>query len=177
MAPVLAFWAAAMVVGACALPVAFVLFRRFPDAGAGLAFPLGLVLSGYAYFVLRIGSVLPQGRGGAVLAVVALVVAAAAVAGQDRCFRETARRFAPGALAAAGLFTLCFFAYVSYRSYVPDIAGTEQPMDFMYLNAAIESGVSTALVVVAMVAGLSGARMLTDPEWTFTRSTHTPATD
>ncbi len=38
------------------------------------------------------------------------------------------------------------------------------------INAAIESGVSTALVVVAMVAGLSGARMLTDPEWTFTRS-------
>ena len=28
------------------------------------------------------------------------------------------------------------------------------------INAAIESGVSTALVVVAMVAGLSGARML-----------------
>ena len=37
------------------------------------------------------------------------------------------------------------------------------------INGAIESGVSTVLVVVAMVAGLSGARMLTDPEWTFTR--------
>ena len=37
------------------------------------------------------------------------------------------------------------------------------------INAAIESGVSTVLVVVAMVAGLSGARMLTDPEWAFTR--------
>ena len=35
--------------------------------------------------------------------------------------------------------------------------------------SAIESGVSTVLVVVAMVAGLSGARMLTDPEWAFTR--------
>ena len=34
--------------------------------------------------------------------------------------------------------------------------------------SAIESGVSTVLVVVAMVAGLSGARMLTDPEWAFT---------
>lgn len=34
---------------------------------------------------------------------------------------------------------------------------------------AIESGVSTVLVVIAMVAGLSGARMLTDPEWAFTR--------
>ena len=38
------------------------------------------------------------------------------------------------------------------------------------IDAAIESGVSTVLVVVAMIAGLSGARLLTDPEWTFTRS-------
>lgn len=37
------------------------------------------------------------------------------------------------------------------------------------LMAAAASGVSTILVVIAMVAGLSGARMLTDPEWAFTR--------
>jgi len=35
---------------------------------------------------------------------------------------------------------------------------------------AMQNGVSTALVVIAMVAGLSGARMLTDPEWAFTRA-------
>lgn len=35
--------------------------------------------------------------------------------------------------------------------------------------SALEVGVSTVLVVVAMIAGLSGARMLTDPEWAFTR--------
>lgn len=35
--------------------------------------------------------------------------------------------------------------------------------------SAIQSGVSTILVVIAMIAGLSGARMLTDPEWAFTR--------
>ena len=37
------------------------------------------------------------------------------------------------------MFTLFFFTYVSFRSYNADIGGTEQPMDFMYLNAAIES--------------------------------------
>lgn len=37
------------------------------------------------------------------------------------------------------------------------------------LYEAIEAAVSTVLVVIAMVAGLSGARMLTDPEWAFTR--------
>ena len=35
--------------------------------------------------------------------------------------------------------------------------------------SALQSGVSTALVAIAMIAGLSGARMLTDPEWAFTR--------
>ena len=35
--------------------------------------------------------------------------------------------------------------------------------------SALESGVSTALVAIAMIAGLAGARMLTDPEWAFTR--------
>lgn len=34
---------------------------------------------------------------------------------------------------------------------------------------ALENGVSTVIVVIAMVAGLAGARMLTDPEWAFTR--------
>lgn len=34
---------------------------------------------------------------------------------------------------------------------------------------ALEYGVSTVLVVIAMVAGLAGARMITDPEWRFTR--------
>ncbi len=35
---------------------------------------------------------------------------------------------------------------------------------------AMQNGVATVLAVIAMVAGLSGARMLTDPEWAFTRS-------
>jgi uncharacterized membrane protein YjjB (DUF3815 family) len=35
---------------------------------------------------------------------------------------------------------------------------------------AMQNGVQTVLAVIAMVAGLSGARMLTDPEWAFTRT-------
>lgn len=36
---------------------------------------------------------------------------------------------------------------------------------------AMENGVATVLAVIAMVAGLAGARMLTDPEWRFTGAT------
>lgn len=34
---------------------------------------------------------------------------------------------------------------------------------------ALDNGIATVLTVIAMVAGLSAARMLTDPEWAFTR--------
>lgn len=139
MAPVLAFWAVALLVAALALPFVFALLRRLPDAGAGFSFALGLTLTGYGYFVLRVLSVLPPGRGGYVLAVALLALAGVCVAARDRRFASTLRRQWPSLLTLAGLFTLFFFAFVAYRSYVPEIHGTEQPMDFMYLNATMQA--------------------------------------
>lgn len=135
----MAFWAVALLLGVLALPLAFALLRRLPDAGAGLAIPLGLVFAGYAYFLLRVLSILPAGRGGDLLALALLALLGAGVAGRDRRFAATGRRVWPAALAASGLFTLCFFGYVAFRSYQPDINGTEQPMDLMYLNTTINS--------------------------------------
>ncbi len=139
MAAALAFWAAALLIGALALPLAFALLRRLPDSGAGMAFALGLAFLGYGYFLLRWLSVLPPGRGGYLLAVAGLALTAAAVAGRDRRLPATLRRSGPAIAAAAGLFTFFFFAYVGFRAYQPDITGTEQPMDFMYLNATLGS--------------------------------------
>ncbi len=135
----LAFWAVSLIVGALAMPIAFALLRRLPDAGAGMSFALGLVLAGYGYFILRVTHILPHGRGGYLLTLALLGLASVAVAGRDRRFASTFRRSWPGWLAAAGVFTLFFFTYVSFRSYNADIGGTEQPMDFMYLNATLTS--------------------------------------
>ena len=139
MAAVMAFWAVALLIGVLALPFTFALLRRFPDAGAGLAFPLGLVMLGYGYFLLRVVKVLPAGRAGYLVAVVLLALVAVAIAVRDRRFAATARRTGPALMVAAGVFTVAFFGFVAFRSYVPDITGTEQPMDFMYLNATLES--------------------------------------
>jgi len=139
MSEVLAFWAAALLVAAAALPITFALLRRLPDAGAGLSFALGLLLSGWTYFILKTASVLPHGRGGYLLAVAAVALVGIAVAGRDRRFVSTVRRHWPSLVTIAGLFTLCFFGYVAFRGYNPEIVGTEQPMDFLYLNATLES--------------------------------------
>lgn len=140
MAPVIAFWAVSLLVGALALPIAFASLRRLPDAGVGLSFPLGLVLAGWAYFTLRTLSILPPGRGGYLLALALLGITSVAVAGRDRRFVATLRRAVPSLFMVAGLFTLAFFAFVIYRSQQPNVTGTEQPMDFMYLNATLASG-------------------------------------
>ncbi|MCK6566034.1 MAG: hypothetical protein L6Q80_14990, partial [Dehalococcoidia bacterium] len=88
----MAFWAVALLIAALALPIAFTLFRRFPDAGAGLSFPLGLALVGFGYFTLRVASVLPAGRAGYVLAVALFALLSATVAARDRRFWATLRR-------------------------------------------------------------------------------------
>lgn len=139
MTPALAFWLTALVVAGFALPISFRVFRRFPDAGAGLSLALGLLLAALVYFLLRTLQILPFGRGGFILAIAVMGLVSATVAGRDPQFVATARRSWRGALAAAMLFTVAFFGYASFRSYESGIGGTEQPMDFLYVNAMLES--------------------------------------
>ena len=135
----IAFWAVSLLLGALALPIAMVLFRRLPDAGVALAIPLGVVLTAYAYFILRVIGVVPYGRAGFVAGPVALLLVSALFARRDRRFRSSLRRALPASVSVVGLFTMLFFGFVAYRAYVSEIGGTEQPMDFLYLNTALFS--------------------------------------
>ncbi len=139
MLDVLAFWAASLLVALAVLPIAFRTFRTFPDGGAGLAFGMGSVLVGYGYFILRTAGVLESGRGGVIVAFVLVAAVGWLVAGRDRRFVSTFRRVTPELLLVAGLFSTMFLGYVIFRSYSPEITGTEKPMDLLYLNAAITS--------------------------------------
>lgn len=138
MTEALAFWCVAVILGVLALPLAFRLFPRFPDAGAGLSFTLGLTLVATGYFLLRVVG-LPAGQVGFIAAIALFAVAAAVLALFDRRFLPTLARSLPGLAVAAGLFSALFFGYAVFRAYTPDIAHTEQPMDFLYLNAMLAS--------------------------------------
>ncbi len=139
VAEAFAFWGVAVVIAALALPLAFRLFRRFPDGGAGLAFTLGLTLIAAGYFLLRVAGTLPAGRGGLLLAIALFALVMVVFAARDRRFPATLRRSLPGIAAAAALFSALFFGYAFFRAHTPDIAHTEQPMDFLYLNAMLVS--------------------------------------
>ncbi len=139
MTEALAFWGVAMVIAALALPLAFRLFARFPDAGAGLSFTLGLTLVSVGYFLLRVVGASPAGRGGFILAIALFGFVMVVLALRDRRFPATLRRALPGLAVAVALFSLLFFGYAWFRAHAPDIAHTEQPMDFLYLNAMLVS--------------------------------------
>jgi len=139
MTDALAFWAAAIVVAACGFPIAAVVLRRLPDAGAGLSFPLGLLVTSYLYFILRCLHVLSAGRRDYFVAVLLAGLLAAAIVGRDRWIKVTWRRAWPGVVMAVAIFSFAFFGYTAFRSYNSEIGGTEQPMDLMYLNATLNS--------------------------------------
>ena len=138
MAEALAFWAAAIVLAGLTLPLAFRLFARFPDGGAGLSLALGLMLAAPGYFLLRVIGALPAGRGGVLLALALFAVAMAALAIRDGRARAAFRRYRAGVAIAAALFTLLFFAFAWFRAHVPDPA-PEYPMNLTFLNALLVS--------------------------------------
>ncbi|WP_322796594.1 DUF2298 domain-containing protein [Tepidiforma sp.] len=139
MGEVLAAWLASLAVGAVGLPFCLAFLRRLPGAGAGFAFTAGLLAVSLPCFLLRVMSILPPGRGGSLLAFALAAVAASAVAGRLQERRAQLRPVLPGAILAASVFTWAFFVAAGFRSYNAEIAGTEQPMDLLFLNATLTS--------------------------------------
>lgn len=78
-----------------------------------------------------------------------------------------------GCAAAGRLFSMSKII-MTVPTVLVSIPGSSALRTLLYFDqadvvSAAENGIATVLVVIAMVAGLSGARMLTDPEWAFTR--------
>ncbi len=136
MSETLVWWVMCQVVGLAALPLCLALFGRLPDRGYALSKPFALLLLGYVFWVLNVMRVLPNTTAGIVWA---LLFVAAAAAWLFWRRRDELLSFARGHLrlivAVEVLFFLAFVMAAYLRSYVPEIAGTEKPMDFMFLNA------------------------------------------
>ncbi|HCU99808.1 MAG: hypothetical protein CL897_06665 [Dehalococcoidia bacterium] len=139
MTDVLAFWGVAIVIGALALPLAFRFFGRFPDTGVGLAFTLGLTLVAAGYFFLRVIGAFSAGQGGFLLVIALFGLATCVIAARDRNFKETFSRSFSSIAVVSGLFSLLFFGFAVFWAHTSDIANTEQPMDFLYLNSMLVS--------------------------------------
>lgn len=138
------WWLIVGVFGLVGLPLAFRLLRWLPDRGYALAKPLGLLLSGYVFWLLTSLGFMRNTAGG-VVAAMALVLAAG-LWWNSRQAREEGdgirawlRSHLALVLATEGLFLLAFAFWTYFKAYNPDIAATEKPMEFAFLNAILRS--------------------------------------
>jgi YYY domain-containing protein len=144
---VILWWLVVQLLGLAALPLAWRLFARLPGRGYPLAKALGLLLVSYILWLGAILHLLPNRGGGAVVAL--LIVAAASWWLGRTGWQRDAVGLRPLAvwlrahwrtvLATELLFALVFGAWAAFRAFNPDIAGTEKPMEFAFVNGILRS--------------------------------------
>ncbi|PKO21670.1 MAG: hypothetical protein CVU38_13370 [Chloroflexi bacterium HGW-Chloroflexi-1] len=155
MLPILSWWLVIQLFGLAALPLAWRLFGRLPSRGYPLAKALGLLLVSFGLWLGASFGLLSNGLGGVLIAVAA-VAGLSLWLGRDGLRRESEqggegehRGVTPTVgwlranwrlvLTTELLFLVVFVAWTLFRAYNPDIAGTEKPMEFAFINGVLNS--------------------------------------
>lgn len=140
IAETLRWWLALEAIGLLALPIALLVFQRLPGRGYAFAKPLGLLLGGYLFWLALSLHLLPN-RPGSIVWVFLCIAAADAYILRRRwpALRDALQERWAFVLAVEAVFTAVLFTAAHLRSYVPEVAGTEKPMELAFLNAAARS--------------------------------------
>ncbi len=131
------WYAGMLLAGGLAFPVAARLLPFLPDRGWALSKPLGLLIWAYAYWLLTVLQVTPNGIGAVLLGLAALVALSL------WCSRAEMWAWLGGqrrlVIVTEGLFALAFIAWLFIRATYPDASGTEKPMEMAFINAILHS--------------------------------------
>ncbi|MCD6554063.1 MAG: hypothetical protein J7M16_08640 [Anaerolineae bacterium] len=147
---VVIWWLIVGVLGWLVWPLAFCLFRNLPDRGYAFVKSLGLLLVSYVFWLLSNGDFLGNTWGGIVFAALVVAALSGAYYRWRRCALDTTGDDENGlwdwlranwrlVLAVELVFAVAFGGWTLYRAYTPDIAATEKPMEFAFLNAILRS--------------------------------------
>lgn len=136
MSEFLRWWLVLMLMGAVALPLCLAMFRPLADRGYALSKPFALLVIGFTFWLLNTFRIIPNSRIGIVLVMVLIGGISAAFVYRERdalqAWLKARWRYV---LAVEVGFLLVFAVAVALRAEVGQIYATEQPMDFMFLNA------------------------------------------
>ncbi len=141
---VFSWWALTGLAGAAVLPLVLRMLRSLPDSGYTLARALGLLLTGFIFWLGTSLGFLTNAPGSMLLAW--LILAGCSVALFMRCRQA----FDPGAwwrsnrrfiLIAEILFLLALLAMALLRAHNPALHGTEKPMELAFLSATQRSAI------------------------------------
>ena len=140
MLDVLLWLIAVEAAGLVAFPLCYYLLPRLADRGYSVSKPLGILMLGYLSWILSVLHILPAVQA----TLVALFLILAGISGwyawrRRRELIDFFVRERKTLLIAEAVFLSAFVVWAVYRAYDPNIDHTEQPMDFMYLNASVRS--------------------------------------
>ena len=144
---VILWWLALQLIGILALPLTWRLFARLPGRAYPFAKVLGLLLLSYVLWLGAIFHLIPNTLGGVVISLAILAGLSVWVGrqGLQRAQEGTRPLFAwlranrGLVLATELLFLLVLVAWSAFRAFNPDIAGTEKPMEFAFINGVLSS--------------------------------------
>lgn len=140
MAEVALWWLAVELLGLVALPAALLLFRNLPDRGYAFSKPLAILVLAYLSWILGLLHVLPNTQWSIVLLAAVLAALSAGLFWRRRGEMLAFLKQHLGLVVATEvLFAFAFVFWAAVRAYTPEIAGTEKPMDFAFLNGILRS--------------------------------------
>ena len=130
----------AQAIGLAAFPLAFYLLPSLRDRGYAFSKPLGLLVLGFAIWILSYFHGLPNTR----LSLIVLLILLASASGvlvmvRRKEFLAFLSRERRTILAAEVIFLVFYIGWILYRAYDPSIDTTEKPMDFAFLNASLQT--------------------------------------
>ena len=137
---VLIWWVVLQAVGVLALPLTLRLMRFLPDRGLGFARHVGLLVGGYLFWMLVSLGILQNTVAGALVALALLAgLSLAAWRREGRVLWAFLQRQRRLILTTEALFLVAFVAMSLLRAYNPEIAATEKPMEFGFINGILGS--------------------------------------
>ena len=134
------WWLAVQAISLVTLPLTWLLFRHMPLAGYPFAKTCGILLFGFAGWLLMSLRILPNTLW-ALIVVLILLGALSAVTVRHFRWRLKDVRAAVGhqIYVVEILFLVLLTGYAVLRQYAPELMGTEKFMDFMMLNSILQS--------------------------------------
>lgn len=138
LVPVFIWWLILQAMALAILPLAFHIFRQFPDGGYTFAKPLGLLLISYLFWLLvsfRFLSNTPVAIAAAIL-FTGLICYIYLPRPELRAFWKEKKSLI---VVSELLFAVAFLLWAVVRAYNPEITATEKPMEISFLNATLRS--------------------------------------
>ena len=127
--------------GWLAFPIAYRLLPALPDRGYTIARALGLLVWGFAFWLLASLGVLQNSTSGVVMALLILGAITIWVSWRNKFHEvwEWIKEHKKLVLASEALFLVAFVIWAFVRSANPNITDTEKPMELAFINSILRS--------------------------------------